>query len=237
MFLAAGKGKLHRPFNNTVSAVFVFGDSTVDVGNNNNLMTILKSDFRPYGIDLPNKKPTGRFSNGRLVTDFIAAYAGIKEFVPAYSDLQLSIEDLMTGVSFASGASGFDEKTPSSFGVITMKKQVENLREYTTKIAKKIGKKKTKTLIEKSVSIVSAGSNDIFIGSKGVRNVAVVGLSQVGCAPAVVTLNPGDGGMFERKCNDSMSAGPVLSFYWPGAELKEGPHSMWALVSCLDLAQ
>ena len=45
-----------------------------------------------------------------------------------------------------------------------MKKQVENLREYTTKIAKKIGKKKTKTLIEKSVSIVSAGSNDIFIG-------------------------------------------------------------------------
>ncbi|XP_042041221.1 GDSL esterase/lipase At5g45960-like [Salvia splendens] len=237
MVLAAGKGKLHRPFNNSLTAIFVFGDSTVDAGNNNNVMTVLKSNFRPYGIDFPNKKATGRFSNGRLVTDLIAAYTGLKEYVPAYAQTNLSIEELMTGVSFASGGSGFDVRTSNSLGVITIKKQVENFRELTTKLAKKLGKKKTKSLIEKSVFVVSAGSNDIFIGlyssmfrtdervdrflnkmveyakeflhdlrKAGARNIAVVGLSKIGCAPAVVTVNPGEGGMFERNCNESMSA-------------------------------
>ncbi|KAL1567407.1 GDSL esterase/lipase-like protein [Salvia divinorum] len=237
MVLAAGKGKLHRPFNNTVSAIFVFGDSTVDSGNNNDLMTALRSNFMPYGTEFPGKRPTGRFSNGRLVTDFLAAYIGIKELVPAYSEPQLSIQELMTGVSFASAGSGFDENTASMLGVISMKKQIEHFREYTTKLAKKLGKKKTKSLIEKSVFTVSAGSNDIFIGlysslfrtdesinlyldkmvqnatqiikdlrKAGARNIAAVGLSKVGCAPAVVSINPGDGGIFERNCNESMSA-------------------------------
>lgn len=52
-------------------AIFVFGDSTVDPGNNNYIGTPFKSDFPPYGIDFANHIPTGRFSNGRLVTDFI----------------------------------------------------------------------------------------------------------------------------------------------------------------------
>jgi hypothetical protein len=36
---------------------------------------------------------------------------GIKEFVPAYLGTELSDFDLLTGVSFASGASGFDPLT------------------------------------------------------------------------------------------------------------------------------
>lgn len=52
-------------------AIFVFGDSTVDPGNNNYIGTPFKSDFPPYGIDFANHIPTGRFTNGRLVTDFI----------------------------------------------------------------------------------------------------------------------------------------------------------------------
>lgn len=53
------------------SAIYVFGDSTVDPGNNNYINTAFKSDFPPYGRDLANKSPTGRFSNGKLGTDFI----------------------------------------------------------------------------------------------------------------------------------------------------------------------
>lgn len=56
-----------------VAAVFVLGDSTLDVGNNNYLPS--KDVFRankPYnGIDYPASKPTGRFSNGYNVADFI----------------------------------------------------------------------------------------------------------------------------------------------------------------------
>lgn len=40
-----------------------------------------------------------------------ASYMGIKDFVPPYLDPSLSLEELMTGVSFASGSSGFDPLT------------------------------------------------------------------------------------------------------------------------------
>ncbi|XP_022871008.1 GDSL esterase/lipase At5g45960-like, partial [Olea europaea var. sylvestris] len=101
------------PFNNSISAIFVFGDSTVDSGNNNYLETPFKSNFPPYGMDFSNHIPTGRFTNGRLVTDFIASYIGIKEYVPPYLDPNLNLEELMTGVSFASASSGFDPLTPT----------------------------------------------------------------------------------------------------------------------------
>lgn len=60
-----------KEINNTVSAVLVFGDSTVDSGNNNYIRTFFKSNFKPYGHDFPNHTPTGRFTNGRLTTDYI----------------------------------------------------------------------------------------------------------------------------------------------------------------------
>lgn len=53
-----------------VPALCIFGDSVVDVGNNNNLSTIIKANFPPYGRDFVTHKPTGRFCNGKLATDF-----------------------------------------------------------------------------------------------------------------------------------------------------------------------
>lgn len=54
-----------------VSCILVFGDSSVDSGNNNALHTTMKSNFLPYGKDFFHSRPTGRFSNGRLATDFV----------------------------------------------------------------------------------------------------------------------------------------------------------------------
>ena len=51
-------------------ALYVFGDSLFDSGNNNLLPTLCKANFPPYGVDFV-KGPTGRFSNGRIVPDFI----------------------------------------------------------------------------------------------------------------------------------------------------------------------
>lgn len=58
--------------NTSIPAIFVFGDSTVDPGNNNYLPTVFKSNFPPYGRDYPLHKTTGRFTDGKLVTDFIS---------------------------------------------------------------------------------------------------------------------------------------------------------------------
>lgn len=72
--LLAAKGDKGDKFN--FSMAVIFGDSTVDVGTNNYLDTLVKCDFQPYGRDLSQGQVgTGRFSNGYLVPDFIGALA------------------------------------------------------------------------------------------------------------------------------------------------------------------
>ncbi|CAI0542695.1 unnamed protein product [Linum tenue] len=63
-----------------VPAVFIFGDSLVDTGNNNYIVSVAKSDFPPYGRDFPGGTATGRFGNGRILPDFI----GIKNRYKLY---------------------------------------------------------------------------------------------------------------------------------------------------------
>lgn len=55
----------------TIPAVIVFGDSIMDTGNNNDLKSLVKCNFSPYGRDFPGQKPTGRFGNGKVPSDFI----------------------------------------------------------------------------------------------------------------------------------------------------------------------
>lgn len=52
--------------------LFVFGDSFADTGNTNKSLPpgAPNSWIYPYGITFPGK-PTGRFSDGRLLIDFI----------------------------------------------------------------------------------------------------------------------------------------------------------------------
>lgn len=53
-----------------VSAMFAFGDSIIDTGNNNFLGSVAKSNYWPYGCDF-NQGPSGRFCNGRTVVDIL----------------------------------------------------------------------------------------------------------------------------------------------------------------------
>lgn len=94
-----------------VPAVIVFGDSSVDAGNNNVISTVLKSNFAPYGRDFYGGQPTGRFSNGRVPSDFISEAFGLRPFVPAYLDPMYNISDFAVGVNFASAGTGFDNAT------------------------------------------------------------------------------------------------------------------------------
>lgn len=52
-----------------VPAIITFGDSVVDVGNNDYIHTIFKADYPPYGRSFKNQEATGRFCDGKLATD------------------------------------------------------------------------------------------------------------------------------------------------------------------------
>ncbi|XP_071688832.1 GDSL esterase/lipase At5g55050-like [Rutidosis leptorrhynchoides] len=57
-------------------AVFIFGDSLLDIGTNNYVLkTVAKSKYPHYGVDFFNSTPSGRFSNGLNMADFMARVA------------------------------------------------------------------------------------------------------------------------------------------------------------------
>ncbi|KAK6928042.1 GDSL lipase/esterase, partial [Dillenia turbinata] len=54
----------------TAPALYLFGDSLLDGGNNNHLPTIAKVNYPPYGNNFP-QGITGRFTNGKTIGDFV----------------------------------------------------------------------------------------------------------------------------------------------------------------------
>ncbi|OVA14459.1 Lipase [Macleaya cordata] len=143
-----------------VPAIITFGDSAVDIGNNDYLPTIFKADFPPYGRDFANRKPTGRFCNGKLATDITAETLGFKTYPPAYLSPQASGKNLLIGANFASAASGYYDKTANSYHAIPLSQQLEYYKEYQGKLAKVAGSAKAASIIKDALYIVSAGSSD-----------------------------------------------------------------------------
>ncbi|XP_061362342.1 GDSL esterase/lipase At2g42990-like [Gastrolobium bilobum] len=145
-----------------VPAIIVFGDSSVDTGNNNFIPTIAKSNFEPYGRDFFNGNPTGRFSNGRIPPDFISEAFGLKPTVPAYLDPSYSIQDFATGVCFASAGTGFDNATSNVAGVIPLWKEVEYYKDYQKKMRAYLGEEKANEILREALYLVSIGTNDFL---------------------------------------------------------------------------
>ncbi|XP_010913388.1 GDSL esterase/lipase At2g04570 [Elaeis guineensis] len=145
-----------------VPAIIVFGDSTVDTGNNNRISALLKSNFRPYGRDFMGGKPTGRFSNGRLATDFYSEFYGLGPFVPAYLDPKYGIEDFATRVCFASAGSGLDNATANVLSVIPLRMQVQYYKEYQTRLKSYLGEEKAKHTLREAAYVISIGTNDFI---------------------------------------------------------------------------
>ncbi|GKA53230.1 glycoside hydrolase, family 32 [Tanacetum coccineum] len=86
-----------------------------DVGNNNYYLplSLAKADYRPNGVDYSSRKSTGRFSNGKNAADFLAKKMGLPSSPPYLS--MIGTTPPITGVSFASGASGILNETGVNF--------------------------------------------------------------------------------------------------------------------------
>ncbi|WVZ77564.1 hypothetical protein U9M48_025418 [Paspalum notatum var. saurae] len=146
-----------------VPAVIVFGDSTVDTGNNNQIPTPLRSDFPPYGRDMPGgARATGRFGNGRLPPDLISEALGLPPLVPAYLDPAYGIDDFARGVCFASAGTGIDNATADVLSVIPLWKEVEYYAEYQRRLRARLGRRRAAAVVRGALHVVSIGTNDFL---------------------------------------------------------------------------
>ncbi|OWM69418.1 hypothetical protein CDL15_Pgr013879 [Punica granatum] len=145
-----------------VTAIFAFGDSTLDPGNNNHIGTLFVSNHLPYGRDFPGHIPTGRFTNGRLVTDILISQLGLKQFLPAYLDPALKDEDLLTGASFASAGSGIDDETAVLGHLLTLESQVHNFKIALRRIERQVGPQEAHRIINNALFVISSGTNDML---------------------------------------------------------------------------
>lgn len=82
-------------------AMFIFGDSLIDSGNNNYIATIAKADYFPYGIDFGF--PTGRFCNGLTAVDFgckfhlMNVYL-VSQMLTIYTTFHVTFTNLQQGI-------------------------------------------------------------------------------------------------------------------------------------------
>ncbi|KAL2470265.1 GDSL esterase/lipase [Abeliophyllum distichum] len=144
-----------------IPANFVFGDSLVDVGNNNYIASLSKANYVPNGIDFGN--PTGRYTNGRTIVDIIGQELGLKDFTPPFLAPTTAGDKVLQGVNYASGGGGILNYTGKIFGGrINLDAQMDNFANTRQDIISSIGGPAAMNLLEKALFSVTIGSNDFI---------------------------------------------------------------------------
>ncbi|KAK7303039.1 hypothetical protein RJT34_13938 [Clitoria ternatea] len=142
-----------------VPCYFIFGDSLVDNGNNNQLSSLAKANYLPYGIDFP-AGPTGRFSNGKTTVDVVAQLLGFNDYIRPYATARG--RDILRGVNYASAAAGIREETGQQLGGrISFRGQVQNYQSTVSRIVNILGDENTTAnYLSKCIYSIGLGSND-----------------------------------------------------------------------------
>ncbi|KAJ4751732.1 GDSL esterase/lipase [Rhynchospora pubera] len=142
------------------SALFVFGDSLIDNGNNNYLDSLAKADYYPYGIDF-FEGPTGRFCNGKTVIDGMCDLLGLP-YLPAHANPNMNGSKLLAGVNYASAAGGILDVTGTFLGDrYSLKQQVLHFEEDLNEIKNLFSHDEDyNEYLSKSIVVMVLGSND-----------------------------------------------------------------------------
>ncbi|CAN8237379.1 unnamed protein product [Cochlearia groenlandica] len=198
--------------------LFVFGDSYADTGN---IKKSLSSSWKfPYGITFPGK-PAGRFSDGRVATDFLAKFVGIKSPIPYLWKDYAGKKRLGYGMNFAYGGTGvFNTQAP----LPNMTTQIDMFQKLLT-----AGDIYSPSDLTCSVALVSVAGNDYsnFIALNrpnsefpafikkvvdqtevnlrrlhafGIKKIIVPSLQPLGCLPRITFASN------FQSCNESQNA-------------------------------
>ncbi|CAM8915682.1 unnamed protein product [Rhodiola kirilowii] len=149
-----------------LGASFIFGDSLVDAGNNNYLSTLSKADIKPNGIDFKASggNPTGRYTNGKTIGDIIGEQLGQPNFAAPFLDPNVTDQQILHGVNYASGGGGIMNATGSIFvNRLSMDIQIDYFNITRKRIDRIMGASKARDYVMKrSIFSITVGSNDFL---------------------------------------------------------------------------
>ncbi|XP_031487121.1 GDSL esterase/lipase At1g71250-like [Nymphaea colorata] len=142
-----------------VPALFVFGDSVVDGGNNVIFDHGASTGHLPYGVDFPTG-PTGRFTNGLNPGDILAVFLNFTHLPPAVLDPKAVGGMITIGVNYASGGSGILDYPNSKS--ISLKNQTKLFKNTTLPdLRKQFNETELSTYLAKSIFAFNTGGNDV----------------------------------------------------------------------------
>ncbi|KAK8353401.1 hypothetical protein V6Z12_A05G155600 [Gossypium hirsutum] len=155
-----------------VPAIFAFGDSLYEVGNNFYLDTLAKPTL-PNGIDFTKgkRRASGRYTNARTILDIIEEELGFTNYTPPYLSPQTTGDVILKGVNYASSGSGIFNSTGSKFGDhICMDEPINNFEKSRQDIVSKIGAAAARKLLRDALYFIAIGANDIMLLSSNVSS-------------------------------------------------------------------
>ncbi|XP_057842608.1 GDSL esterase/lipase 6-like [Cryptomeria japonica] len=176
-----------------VPAMFIFGDSLADAGTNNYIPNCTaRADFSPYGVS-SFLSPTGRFTNGLTVFDFVERDAFViaatqleLPLIPPYRELPFNQSIYSYGANFASRGSGLLDSTGLQKGVVKLSDQISKFEEFSKRIRKK-------SYLSNSLYCISSGGNDIKAHLESLLNgssLTQLNISSLTHTTSYLQLNP-----------------------------------------------
>ncbi|GMN56814.1 hypothetical protein TIFTF001_025926 [Ficus carica] len=182
LFLFLRVSKAHE----LAPALYVFGDSNIDAGNNNPFNTFAKANYPPYGVDFPggiSGRPTNgyniadffvigafpalRFDDGKIVFTACAEWLGLN-VPPAFRLVNSSAtKSLQQGFNFGSSSAGIlpDTATKIFKCVMSLGEQVDmfqkTIEEYLPSQFQ--SHDRLSEHVSKSIYLVVMGVNDISL--------------------------------------------------------------------------
>ncbi|CAN6441367.1 unnamed protein product [Victoria cruziana] len=242
------------------AALFIFGDSIVDCGNNDYLPnSTATADYLPYGMDF--YAVTGRFSNARNLADCIAEQLGFELLIACSRDPNSTGSRILNGVNYASAGSGVLDATTGGVAVTPLSHQVQFFQDKTLPDLESQLEGNLSSFLAQSLFLFNTGGNDLFeqcfetgescdvpafcdilvseisrtfewLYSMGARKFIILSTESSGCTPFVRSSNNGT-------CGELVDSGSRIYNYQLNASTdrlaKSLPGSHFVFVSVYDV--